>query len=411
VSRDARQVDCNQEWGRTVNNTTNAEPVDHGLAERGHHPRLARPHSDDEGAILAAEHTAAQLRSAGQPFGPRGKRFDRGSPFYLGVMVSAGVAVTYWAVRVLGSTSSVLVLVGAAMFFALGLEPAVSELVKRRLPRWAAVTVVVVVVFAVLAAAVAAAIPPLVQEARHFIEQAPHYLQEAQNHSTLIGRINERFHLQQRITDMIHSSGTPGNVVKAGETVVGAVSRVGVVAVLTVYLLADMRRIRATMYRFVPNSRRPRAILIGDEVMAKFGDYVFGNVVTSLIAGAATFAWCVFLDVPYALLLGAFVAILDLFPYGSTVGGFVVALVALTVSIPVSIATVAFYVVFRLAEDYLLTPKIIGRAVKVPGGVTVVAVMIGAALMGVVGAIMAIPVAAAVQLLVSELLFPKLDES
>jgi len=104
---------------------------------------------------------------------------------------------------------------------------------------------------------VAAAIPPLVEEARHFIEQAPHYLQEAQNHSTLIGRINERLHLEQRITDMVHSSGTPalGNVVKAGETVVGVASRIGVVAVLTVYFLADMRRIRATLYRFVPNSR------------------------------------------------------------------------------------------------------------------------------------------------------------
>jgi predicted PurR-regulated permease PerM len=101
------------------------------------------------------------------------------------------------AVRVLGSASAVLVLVGAAMFFALGLEPAVSELVNRRLPRWAALTVVVVVVFGVLVAAVAAAIPPLVEEARHFIEQAPHYLQAAQNHATLIGRINQRFHLQQ----------------------------------------------------------------------------------------------------------------------------------------------------------------------------------------------------------------------
>ena len=248
--------------------------------------------------------------------------------------------MTYGAVRVLGSASSVLILVGAAMFFALGLEPAVSELVNRRVPRWAAVTLVVVLAFGFLAGAVAATIPPLVQEARQFIEQAPHYLQEAQNHSTVIGRINERFHVQQRITDMIHSSGTPavGNIVKAGETVVGAVSRVGVVAVLTVYFLADMRRIRATVYRFVPNSRRPRAILIGDEVMAKFGDYLFGNVLTSVIAGAATFAWCFLFDVPYALLLGVFVAIVDLFPYGSTVGGFVVALVALTVSIPVSIA-------------------------------------------------------------------------
>ena len=328
-------------------------------------------------------------------------------------MASAGVAVTYGVVRVLGSASSVLVLIGAALFFALGLEPAVSGLVNRKLPRWAAVSLVVVVVFGVLAGAVAAAIPPLVQEARQFIEQAPHYLQQAQDHSSLIGRLNERFHVQQRITDMIRGPGAPtvGGVVKVGKTVFGAASHVGIVAVLTVYFLADMPRIRATVYRFVPNSRRPRAILIGDEVLAKVGDYVFGNVLTSLIAGAATFAWCFALHVPYPLLLGAFVAIVDLFPYGSTVGGFVVALVALAVSIPVSIATVGFYIAFRLAEDYLLTPRIIGRAVKVPGGVTVVAVLIGAALLGVVGALLAIPVAAALQLLVSELLFPTLDEA
>jgi predicted PurR-regulated permease PerM len=165
------------------------------------------------------------------------------------------------------------------------------------------------------------------------------------------------------------------------------------------------------LYRLVPRSRRPRAILLGDEVLAKVGAYFLGNVATSVIAGAATFVWCTIFDVPYALLLGVFVAILDLIPYGSTVAGVVVALVALTVSIPVSIATVAFYLVFRWFEDYLLVPKVIGRAVKVPGGVTVVAVLIGAALQGFVGALVAIPVAAALQLLTQELLFPALDEA
>ncbi len=353
------------------------------------------------------------MRSHGRPFGVRGEPFDRRSPFYLGLTASAGVAVTYGAVRVLGEAGPVLVLIGAAMFFALGLEPAVSGLVNRKVPRWAAVTLVVVLVFGVFAGAVAAAIPPLVQEARQFVEQVPHFMQEAQNHSTLLGRLNERFHVQQRVTDFLRSSGTPavGGILRAGESVIGVLSHVGVVAVLTVYFLGDLPRIRTTMYRLVPKSRRPRAILIGDEVMAKVGDYVFGNVLTSVIAGAATFAWCFFLDVPYAVLLGVFVAIIDLFPYGSTVGGFVVALVALTVSIPVAIATVVFYVAFRLAEDYLLTPKIIGRAVRVPGGVTVFAVLIGAALLGAIGALVAIPVAAAVQLLVSELLFPALDEA
>jgi predicted PurR-regulated permease PerM len=136
--------------------------------------------------------------------------------------------------------------------------------------------------------------------------------------------------------------------VRAGTALFSAVSDVVIAAVLTVYFLVDMPRIRATMYRFVPNSRRPRAILIGDEIFAKLGDYVFGNVVTSVIAGVATFAWCAIFDIPYPLLLGAFVALLDLLPYGSTVAGFIVAAVAVTVSIPVSIATVGFYIAFRL---------------------------------------------------------------
>jgi predicted PurR-regulated permease PerM len=381
-------------------------------AGRGHHPRVAQPHSDAEGPIAEAEQRAAQIRSDEHPLGPPGRRFDRGSIFYVGLMASAGVAVTYGAVRVLALASSALVLIGVAFFVALGLEPAVSRLIHRKLPRWAAVTLVVVVVFTIVAGSVAAAIPPLVQQAVQFIERVPHYIQVAQDHSSVIGRLNERFHLQQRLTDTIHGLGGSAftGFVKAGTALFSAVSNLVIVAVLTVYFLVDMPRIRATLYRFVPHSRRPRAILIGDEIFAKVGDYVFGNVVTSLIAGAATFVWCAMFDIPYPLLLGAFVALLDLLAYGSTVAGFIVAAVALTVSIPVSIATVAFYIAFRLAEDYLLVPKIIGRAVKVPAGVTVVAVLIGGALLGIVGALVAIPVAAALQLLTQELLFPALDE-
>ncbi|WP_081665466.1 AI-2E family transporter [Mycobacterium sp. UM_CSW] len=390
----------------------NPEPQQ-DLADRGHHRLVGRPHGADEGPIVDAEQRAAQLRSDAHQLGRRGQPFNRRSPFVVGLTASAGVAVTYGAVLVLGSMSSVLVLIGVAMFFALGLETAVSWLVNRRVPRWAAVTIVLTAVFALIAGTLAATIPPLVQEARQLVDQLPHYLQHAQDRSSLIGRINERVHLQQRITDLVNGSGrfTVAGIVRTGSEVFGVMSHVGIVAMLTVYFLADMRRIRAGFYRLMPNSRRPRAILIGDEVVAKFGAYLFGNVLTSVIAGAATFVWCLVLDVPYAVLLGVVVAVLDLFPYGSTVGGFIVAAVALSVSIPVAIVTVLFYMGFRLGEDYLLTPKIIGRAVRVPAGVTVVAVLLGAAWLGVVGALVAIPLAAAVQLLMQQLLFPVLDEA
>ena len=193
------------------------------------------------------------------PLGTRGRQIDRRAPFYLGLVASAGVAVTYGAVRVLGSMSSVLALIGVAMFFALGFEPVVSWLINRKFPRWAAVALVVGVAFILLGGTVAATIPPLSQQARELIVQAPHYLQQAQDHSSVIGRLNERFHLQQRITESLNGSGGPAfaGLVKAGSAVVGTLTDLGVVAVLTVYFLVDMPRIRTTLYRFV--ARLPTA--------------------------------------------------------------------------------------------------------------------------------------------------------
>jgi predicted PurR-regulated permease PerM len=114
---------------------------------------------------------------------------------------------------------------------------------------------------------VAAAIPPLVQQAGDFIHQVPHYLQQAQDHSSVIGRLNDRFRLQQRITDEIKGSGGSAlnEVVSAGTAVFGVLADCGIVIVLIVYFVVDMPRIRTALYRLVPHMRRPRAILIGDE--------------------------------------------------------------------------------------------------------------------------------------------------
>ncbi|HET9117266.1 MAG TPA: AI-2E family transporter [Pseudonocardiaceae bacterium] len=181
---------------------------------------------------------------------------------------------------------------------------------------------------------------------------------------------------------------------------------------MIVYFLADLPRIRATLYRLVPHSRRPRTILIGDEIFAKTGAYVQGNLLTSLIAGTATSIFLAIMKVPYPLLLGILVAIVDLLPViGSTLAGIVVCLAALSVSPPVCLATIAFFLLYQLAENYLLVPKIIGRAVQVPAGVTVVAALLGGTLLGIVGALVAIPTTAAVQLLTEEVLFPRLDRT
>ncbi len=183
-----------------------------------------------------------------------------------------------------------------------------------------------------------------------------------------------------------------------------------VVIALVVYFLAGMPQIRLFFYRLAPASRRARVILLGDDIFTKVGGFVLGNVVTSVIAGLGTYLWMLALGIPYPILLGLFVALLDLIPViGSTIGGAIVSLVALTVSLPVAIATLAFYIGYRLFEDYVLTPRIMGGAVKVPAVVSVVAVLVGGALLGIIGALVAIPVAAALRLLLEEVMFRRLD--
>ncbi|MDO0974982.1 AI-2E family transporter [Mycolicibacterium frederiksbergense] len=385
---------------------------DSSAADDGHNDLAAQPHTPDEGPVAEAEIQAAEMTSPEQPLGEPGKKFDRRSPFFIGLAGSAGVALTYGVVHLLASLSSILTVIGVAFFLALGLEPVVSWLVNRELPRWLATALVFVVFVAGIATFAAAAFPPLFAQITDLVNRAPLYLQQAQDHSSFIGRLNDRFQLQQRFTDAVDSidGSALNHVVSAGTAVLEGVADTLIAIVLTLYFLADMPRIRSTIYRLVPHTRRPRAILIGDEVFAKVGAYVLGNVLISLLAGAATLIWLTAFDVPYPLLLAILVAILDLVPVvGSTIAGIVVGAVALTVSIPVCLATIAFYIAFQMVEDYVLVPRIIGRAVHVPALTTVVAVLIGATLLGVVGALVAIPIAAALQLIVQEVLYPRLD--
>jgi predicted PurR-regulated permease PerM len=380
----------------------------------GHNDSVAQPHPGQEGPIAEAEASAAEISTERQPMGRLGRPLDHRSPFFVGMLGAAGVAVTLLLAELVVTARDVLVLIGLALFIAIGLEPAVSWLVRHRFPRWAAVTTVLLLGVVIVGGFLAAAIPVLITQGATFAQHVPTYLRSLQDHNSLVGKLNTRFQLQQHLQQLLsgQSSGLVTGLLGAGVAVLSAVGNLFVVIVLTIYFLADLPRIRSGLYRLIPSTRRPRSILIGDEIFAKVGGYVLGNLVISVIAGLLTYIWTLVLGVPYALLLAILVAVLDLVPVvGSTVAGVVVALVSLTVSIPVALATVAFFVAYRLCEDYILVPRIIGRVVQVPSLVTVVAVLLGGVLLGIVGALVAIPVAAALLLIVREVAFPRLDQT
>jgi predicted PurR-regulated permease PerM len=371
------------------------------------------PAVEDE-PIVKAEDEAARLSTRDQPLGQPGRPMDRRSPFFLGLFGAMGVAVAYVLFQLVTAARDVLTLIGLAAFLAIGLNPAVEWLIRRRIRRWAAVLIVLLAALAVFGGFVAAAIPPLVSQATAFVNHLPAYWQDLRNHSSLLGRVNDQFHLQERLTSVLNGdvSSLLQGVIGAGRVVLGALASVFTVIVLTIYFLADLPRIKRTALRLVPNSRRPRVILLSDEIFSRVGGFVLGNLITSLIAGLATFVWTEATGIPYPVLLALFVGIMDLIPViGSTVAGIVLCLVALTVSVPLALATAGYIIIYRFAEDYLLVPKIIGKTVRVPAVTTVVAFFVGGALLGVIGAVVAIPVAAVIGLVLNEIVFPRLDRS
>jgi predicted PurR-regulated permease PerM len=347
-----------------------------------------------------------------RPLGRRGRPLDPGSPFFVGLTAAVGVGVVVllgWAVV---AAHEVLLLFAVAFLLALGLDPMVRWLGRHGIPRPVGVVLVTLLALGVFAAFLALAIPVTAREATAFVHNAPKYLDSLNNRHGFIGRLVARYHLAAKLKAALtgHNGDVATGIVGAGKVVLGAVTSTVLVLVLMVYFLVDLPRLKRSIYRLAPRSRRPRAGLLGDEIFDRVGGYVLGNVITSVVAGIGTFAWLAGWGVPYPLLLGFFVAIVDLVPViGSTIGGIVVSLVALTVSLPVAIATLAFYVFYRLFEDYLLTPRVMRYTVAVPALATVAVVILGGVLLGILGAVVAIPVAAAVKVWLDEIAHPYLD--
>jgi predicted PurR-regulated permease PerM len=386
------------------------------IIERGRHsgePGSARAGDRMQGAAETAAAVGAD-RQDSPGLGRPGPPVNRRSPFFIGIAGAAGVAVTYGVVELIAQAGSVLTLIGMAFFVAVGLEPVVSWLTRHHLPRWAAVVVVVAVLLVAAVLFVTLAVARLSGEVTTLVHQLPHYLNSLQSHNSELGKLNAHYHIEQRLQKLIssHGSSVTGGVLAAGKMVLSTVSSALVVGVLSIYFLAGLPQIKLFAYRLVPESRRSRTILLSDEVLARVGGYVLGNVLTTAIIGVGTLVWMLALGIPYPLLLAVFVALVDLIPViGSYIGGAAVSLVALTVSLPVALATLGFYICYKLAEDYLLVPRVMNRTVHVPATATLVAVLIGGVLLGVVGALVAVPVAAAIRVLLREIVFPRLDSS
>ena len=333
----------------------------------------------------------------------------------IGFGLGVGFLLAYALGQALLQAAEVLTLVLLALFLAVSLEPVVQALRRTRMPRGLAVALVVTGVAGLFAAFVALVIPPVADEVNQLSDAIPVWLKQLHDHHSTLGRLEDRYHVIEKVRQQLSGAGLgtklASGLLGAGRIILGLVAGAVIVTTLTIYFMVGMPSIKEYSIRLVAGSRRARATELTDRIMGQVGRFMLANVATSVLAGFATTVWAWITGIPYGTLLGFFVAIMDLIPVvGSTIAGVVVSLVALSVSWTVAIATAVFYTLFRFAEDHVTTPLTMKYVVRLHPVATTVAVLVGGALLGIIGALVAVPVATAFGLILDEIVFPKRDQ-
>jgi predicted PurR-regulated permease PerM len=353
---------------------------------------------------------AAGVRA--EPYGSPGRPLSR-NPFVVGFTAGLGLLLAYSAFLAVRNALSILILIFIALFLAIGLHPAVVRLQRWGLPRGLAVATVGLAAVLLFCGGLFALVPPLVTQTGEFVKELPNYIEDLKRNATL-NDLNDRYDILDKARNAATAQTlgkAAGGVFGGAKIVFGTLFNVLTVFVLTIYFLAAFERLKQGAYRLVPSSRRERVRLIGDEILAKVGAYIVGALSIAIVAGASTYVFLLILGVAYPFALAVVIAIFDLIPQiGATLGAIVVSLAGFASSVQAGIACVIFFVVYQQVENYLIYPTVMRRSVKVSDLAAIIAALLGVSLLGVVGALIAIPVVAAIQLIVREVVLPRQEK-
>jgi predicted PurR-regulated permease PerM len=366
-----------------------------------------------QAAVAAAEASRLALEQAGAE--DQRAETSASHPFRTGFLGGLGVLLAYVTYLSLDTLRGTLIVIAVALLLAIGLDPAVGWMVRRGLKRGWAVAAVFLALLAALGGAIYAIVPPVVTELASFVQSVPALLTKLQHNSTING-LNQKYGFLNAInnSDFIKTvgSGAAGSILSASVTVAAIAADLLVVLVLTLFFLAGFPKMKLAAYRLAPATKRTRVTDLGDKIFKQMGGYLSGATIVAIQAGlvAGGFAAIVGLPYPWAIALGA--AVLDFVPViGPITVGISMTLLGFTQSLTIGIVAAAFYLTQHLFEAYWLYPRVMRRQVDISTGAVVVALLVGGALLGVTGAVLAVPVAAAVQLIVREVVMPMQERS
>lgn len=327
--------------------------------------------------------------------------------FRWGVYVSLGALAVLAAAAAVYTTRAVLIRVLIALFIAISLDPAVRMLTRRGMRRGLAVLLIFLVAGGLVAAFLVSVIPALVHQFEALVQDFPGYLASLQERSAQFRGLSDRFQLTSRLQDLV--ANLPGQLgsglLGLTRRLFGALFSTLTVLVLTVYFMADLPRLRHGVLLLFPHAHRARFGRVADVMVDKVGDYMIGNLLISLAAGLASFAALEALGVPFAVPLAFVVALFDLIPMiGAALGAVVCVLAALLTTDlwPTTVIVALFFVAYQQLENYLIAPRILRHTVSLSAAAVLLASLIGGTVLGLVGALMAIPVAAGLKVVLAE---------
>jgi predicted PurR-regulated permease PerM len=352
-------------------------------------------------------------------FGVSGLPINTTQPFYFGFVATLGVLSAIVLLRALESVSQIFVLILVSLFLATGLNPAVEALRARNLSRGSAVAVIFssVILFVVFFAFVV--VPPVVSQGTNLIQNAPQLLDNLMKNST-INNLNDQFGiidtLQSRLNS-VTSDGTLlistfGGVLGVGQSILSGFFTALTILVLTLYFITSLPQVVSLGLSLVPASRRDRVGKLTNAVIERVGIFVGSQILIAAMAGVFVVLLTWVLGMPSPIAIGMIVFVVALIPLiGHFIGSAVVTLIAFTQSPLIGLIAFVAYVLYVQIENYVVTPRIMKRTLSVPGAVTIISALIGSSLLGLVGGLLAVPVAASIILILDEVVIPRANKA
>ncbi|MCD2170066.1 MULTISPECIES: AI-2E family transporter [Microbacterium] len=352
------------------------------------------------------------------------------NPFRVALLATLGVGVGLLVIGSVQSLSTILLYVGTALFLSLGLDPLVSFLERRGLPRWAAVLVTILGVLGVFTGIVFMVVPIIVGQIAQLVGQIEQLLQPGAWNEIVLNvqtwvsqtlpwlKIDDVWaSVQQWLStlDVGSISTIVGNSLLTGAGAVAAgLGGAFIVLILTIYFTASTPSLKSAVYQLVPASKRARFIELAEKITDSVGYYVMGQVSLGVINGVLSAIFLSIIGAPFPAVLAVVAFFFSLIPLVGTLTGSTI--IVLTCLLPglgsPSLALIAliYYLIYMQIEAYVISPRIMNRAVSVPGSVVVIAALAGGALLNLLGALIAIPVAASVLIIYREVIIPRQNE-